>query len=379
MSTYLTPNMNLNVPIVGVEPGPAWASDINNCFGSVIGGGIDSHDHSPGKGVQITPAGLNISSDLNFLVNNATGLRSARLSPGTVNGASDLNAIYVNNAGDLFYINGSGSQVRLTNGGSIAGTAGSITGLPSGTASAAYLSGPGTFQFQSATNTPANLDAASIILRNQTVSSHSLTLQAPAAMASDYSIVLPALPGVTNILTMDTSGNIVAGLNVDNASLQNSGTVLSIKAGGVTKPMLAALGQQISASSGAFSVSGVTPTVVTNLSVTITTSGRPVWIGLIPDGTNNQSYFGCGNLSSPKVIAATLQILNGASIIGLPTVATGQAFGTPAVSGSFVPVGSVFTIDVPAAGTYTYSIKAYADSAGSSASVNYAKLIAYEL
>lgn len=373
MAIIISPDMQLPIPIVGSEAGPAWANDINNCLGL-----IDAHDHSPGKGVLISPNGLNINADLTLNNNNAIALRTVRFTPNPTIGASDLDAVFVNGV-DLYYVDGNGNQVRLTQSGAVAGTPGSIANLVP-PASASYNSSTGTFIFQSAANTAANLDAESIILRNSAANSKGLTLSPPSGMAADYTLVLPALPSVTNFVTLDSSGNFGAAANVDNSTLQFSGNVLSVKDGGITKPKLAALGQQISASSGAFSSDGTGAVPVTNLSVTITTTGRPIFVGLIPDGNiTNASSFGVANLSSPNSIIGYAQILNGSTIIAISSVAAGQAFSSLTVAGSFVPVGSVYTIDTPSAGTITYSVNIHADVSSSSVSMLYAKLIAYEL
>ena len=54
----LSPNMSMPVPTVAVAPGPGWATNLD---ASLIH--IDSHNHSSGQGVQITPAGININTD----------------------------------------------------------------------------------------------------------------------------------------------------------------------------------------------------------------------------------------------------------------------------------------------------------------------------
>ncbi len=251
MSSTISPNMNLVIPTVGGEPGPNYALDINSSL-SVI----DQHNHAFGNGVQITPSGLDINSDLAFNTQNATLLRSARFVPQSAALAlpTDLGAIYV--AGlDLYYNNTAGTAIRLTQNGSIVGTAGSISGLPSGTASASYASG--TFVWESATSTGANMDFASAILRNATASSHGLTLEPPSAMTADYTITLPSLPSATNIVTMDTSGNLNANLNVDNSSIIISSNQLTVGPGGITPAMLSSaiaggMTYQVFNSSGTF-------------------------------------------------------------------------------------------------------------------------------
>lgn len=202
MGTTNSPDMNLPIPNVGSEQGPQYAIDINNCLTL-----IDAHDHTPGRGVQITPLGMNINLDLSFNSNNALSLRSSRYVPQSapLSGSSDLGCVYVSGV-DLYYNDVGGNQIRLTQGGSPAGGAGSISGLPSGTASASYSGG--TFIFQSATNTAANIDGASFLLRNSSANSKALTLSPPNAMGSNFGITLPSLPSVKGIITIDSSGTM---------------------------------------------------------------------------------------------------------------------------------------------------------------------------
>lgn len=210
-NNYLTPNMNLLVPIPTLEASPNWAYDLNTSLAT-----IDSHNHSTGNGVQITPTGLNINADLTFGNFNAIQLRSTRFtdqgSPLTAS-APDLECLY-GSSGNLYWNSGGGSQVQITNGGSLAGAAGTITGLPSGTASAAFQSSSGTFQFQSASGVAATIDGGALAVRYSgsypTLTGNYILLQAPSSISSAYSITLPAassIPGAgTYALTLNTSG-----------------------------------------------------------------------------------------------------------------------------------------------------------------------------
>lgn len=205
----ISANMSLPVPGVGVTTGPQFATDINSCLDI-----IDQHDHSSGLGVKVTPAGLNISSDLSFVSNNATNLRSVRMTAqaSPIALASDIGCIFVSGV-DLYFNDINGNHVRITQSGAVAGTPGSISNLVA-PASAAYVSGSSTFVWQSNTLTPANMDAASYILRNLSASSNGLTLNPPAAMGSNFSITLPTLPASTSWMQIDTSGNITASVPV---------------------------------------------------------------------------------------------------------------------------------------------------------------------
>lgn len=203
-NVIITPNMNLPNPVPSVDPGPDYANNLSNALNV-----IDEHTHVPGQGVPVPPAGLNINADLPFQNNNLTGAKSVRFQPqpSALSGAMDLGAIYVVGP-DLYYNDGSGNQVKITTGGSVNAGAGSISGLPSGTASVAYSGG--TYTFQSATATSAVLDLGSAILRDNTASSKGLTLSPPNSMAADYTITLPPLPSVTSFLTIDASGTVAS-------------------------------------------------------------------------------------------------------------------------------------------------------------------------
>jgi microcystin-dependent protein len=232
-NTTISPNMMMPIPVVSVDPGPDWATNINSCLSI-----IDGHNHSLGTGVQITPSGLNINADLTIQDNNLTNVRTIRFFPqsAALSGGSDIGCLY--EAGvDLYYNDGSGNQIRITQSGSVAGSAGTITGLPSGTASAAYSGG--TFVFQSATSTAATIDAGSYIFRNLTASSNGVTVSPVNSLGSNYSLFLPTLPGSTSIMQLDNAGNITAALAVDNSTLQNTGTVLKVKSGGITNTQIA--------------------------------------------------------------------------------------------------------------------------------------------
>lgn len=204
MSTIISPSMGLPVPVVGVEPGPDWASDINACMSI-----IDSHNHTPGSGVFITPDAIDINSDLTMANNDLTNARSVRfyLQGGALAGAADLACLYAQTNGDLYFNDGSGNVVRITQSGSVTGATGTITGLPSGTASASFAAA--TFTFQSATSTPAIMNFGTIILGQTVASGKNVTIAAAGSQPANYSLTLPlALPAIQSSLTSDASGNL---------------------------------------------------------------------------------------------------------------------------------------------------------------------------
>lgn len=378
-NTILTTYMNLPNPVPGVDPGPDYA---NNLYSSLVI--LDQHDHSPGSGQQIAPNGININTDLPFQGNNATVLRSVRFQPQTVPIAAsspDLGALY--EAGvDLYYNDGAGNQIRITQSGSVTGAAGTITGLPSGTASASYVSADGTFVFDQATATAANMDIATLILRYPgsypTPAGNFIAIQAPVSLSTGYAFTLPAnTPASSNsFLTSDTSGTL-GYTNADESTLTVSSNLIQIKPQGVTQGLLAprAVGQTVGAggvalspSCGTFSTNSTSGVAVTNLNVQLTTTGRPVMLMLAADTSGNGTDF-FFNISTNILLSfnnSTLSSNVGSYLLAAPS--------------SVLPAGHLAAIDLGVAGvpgTYTYIVTM--KSGGGLVGLNYGVLIAYEL
>lgn len=366
MANFTTsPNMNLTIPTVSVDPGPDWASNINASLTA-----IDQHDHSSGKGVQITPSGLNINSDLTLNSNNLISARTVRLFTNAVQPvlATDLGCVYRFGA-DLYYNDGTGNIIRITQSGSVSGSSGTITGLPSGTASAAFSAASGTFVFQQSTSTAANMDVGSLIIRYPgsypTPTGNYILIEAPSSLATGYVLTLPAIPAQTNVMTLDTSGNISSTTWNTVANNRTRSIGATVSAGGVA----------VSASCGSFSTTSSSSVAVTNLSVTITTSGRPVQLMIISDGLGSSARWGVSNFGSSSV-SGVYSYVRGTTVIGQYTC---QASGSGTVSSDFIAPAQ--TLDAVAAGTYTYTVRVnIIPVAGSPAfSAENFVLVAYEL
>lgn len=350
--------MALPVPVVNTDPGPDYASNVNLCLGV-----IDSHNHSPGYGVPVTPSGLLINADLSFGINNATTLRSVRFSSqgSVISGASDLDCLYVV-AKDLYYNDGSGNQVRITQSGAVAGSPGSISGLSS-PASAAYSSSTSTFIFQSAANTPANIDGGSFIFRDITANSFGITMSAPASLAANYSLTLfPSLPGGRVAVTVDSSGNLGSG--TFSAAQLTTQTVtqglLAPISSGVT---VSAGGIAISGSSGSFiATGGGGEGTVTNCAVTITTTGRPVILFLqaTPPPTGGTSLFSVFTTASNGTYNLNVRFYNGSTLVGEDVLQFEAGLAIGGGCGQAYPAGSFYHVDMSingTPGTYTYQLK----------------------
>lgn len=173
-----------------------------------------------------------------------------------------------------------------------------------------------------------------------------------------------------------TAGKIATGV-FDNSTLEHTGSVVRIKDGGVTQAKRASLGQQLSSSSSSFTTSSTSLVDVTNLSLSITTTGRPVFVGLIPAGSS-ASYLSISNGTGDTDITGQAAILRDGTVIARTELEAKGATSAGSL-GSQVPVGGLFFIEQPAAGTYTYKVQAAAGEASTGMSVNNAKLVAYEL
>ena len=218
MPTPISPNMFLALPVPTVTEGPQYAADITNNFSI-----IDNHDHSPGSGTPIPFNALSANQDLSL---NSFSLADAS-SIVLVNQAfppATSGSLYMQ-GNDLYFKDGSGAfDVKITSGNSV-NVSGSVgfTGLPSGTASAAFIPGTGTFRFQSSTNTGAQLDVGPVIIRKQSASSKGITLVPANAIAADYTLTLPAaVPAADSLVQCDNSGNLSF---VSTGSVVPSGTV----------------------------------------------------------------------------------------------------------------------------------------------------------
>lgn len=256
-----SPNMGLPVPVASVTDGPEWAQDIQSSLNI-----IDSHTHVPGSGVPITPDGLNINSDLTVNANDILDIYSLVL---TTNISTPSNLALYSDGTNLYYKDGGGTAIQITSAGSVNAGAGSITGLPSGTASATYTALTGTFTWQQATSTAANMDSATLIVRYPgsypTPSGNYIAIQAPTALATGYSLTLPTNVPAANgaFVTSDTSG-VLSYTNVDNSTVEISSSTLRVKALGIGTSQLA----NLAVTTGKIADSAVTTAKILDSNVT---------------------------------------------------------------------------------------------------------------
>ena len=321
--------------------------------------------------------------------------------------SSTINALYVA-GGDLYYNDKNGASIQLTAGGGINAVNQAIPGVVS-PVSFAYSAGK--FTAKSANTTFAKLEISDVLLYENTAGiSNAVTLKSPTSLAASYSVIFPAaVPAAKRYVSMDATGALSNASTADTVAGEITTTGANAIASSVTatganaifgavstvqstQANLAAVartrvvktdgtdpgvgGVVISPTCGAANTSASTITLVSNLSVTLSTSGRPVRVQLISDGDTTfgsaMGAYGPGTASN-----GLFQLLRGASILQVENInVTASATG-----GSLridVPVSSFGHTDVPASGVCTYTVR-FRSITGSAVFCNYAKLVAYEL
>lgn len=146
----------------------------------------------------------------------------------------------------------------------------------------------------------------------------------------------------------------------------------------VTRAKLEALGNQTSSSIDIFSTASPFGTLVdiidsldlSTTNITITTTGRPVMLMALSSSTNP--------LTPGQFDNCTIAFLRGALPVGVYGSST-EISPTPAATIGYLPVSSLSHIDTPPAGTYTYKMQASRTSTTRSCSVQYLRLVGYEL
>ncbi len=140
------------------------------------------------------------------------------------------------------------------------------------------------------------------------------------------------------------------------------------------KANIAAVGQQVSASSGNFTTTSTSYVDVTNLSVSITSTGRPVILLITSDAAGSAASIGSSASSSTGPMV-TVNILRDATT----TVYEGRVYAAAgAALISSVPP-SIIALDAVAAGTYAYKVQLKSNAGTVTANVLNSVLKAYEM
>lgn len=201
-----TPFMTLTLPGVGAggTPGTTWASYLNTALTT-----IDLHDHTSGKGTQVPTAGLSIDADLDFNTNGILDTEFVQLS--TLVAKPTPTVTLYSKGVDLYFQDGSGNEVRITQSAALAGSAssgfGGDYGLGDELATYSDLTKTYSFLQDTSPSVPAKLYSADISIGEATTSPNVITIKSPTSLAASYNLTLPtALPASTKKLQVSSSG-----------------------------------------------------------------------------------------------------------------------------------------------------------------------------
>jgi len=163
---------------------------------------------------------------------------------------------------------------------------------------------------------------------------------------------------------------------VDTAQIVDDAvTTAKIVDDAVTQAKLGAANYGISSDCNTYTYSGTSYADITNLSVTITTTGRPVVVKLI--GNANDSYVQVSRTTA-STTSATLQFLEDGSA---PQEQGMWSLVSPAPTSLsvLIPTSAFQGFFVPAAGSHTYKVQGKTQNALDVLTVREARLVAYEL
>jgi hypothetical protein len=184
---------------------------------------------------------------------------------------------------------------------------------------------------------------------------------ATAATATNASVAASVVPGA------------ITGVSLAQGAVQTA----NIAAGAVSWTNLAPRQAGASVGAGGVAVSQSCGNNVTaNLAVTIATSGRPVFVGLMPDSSGSTAYVYASSPSQGAGFGWTASIARDSTAIGTLGVSMSAYYPWATDVAEEMPVTTIQTIDFPPAGSHTYSLRFAGSGLGG---VNNCVLVAFEL
>ncbi len=209
------------IPTVGVTLGPAYATAVNAVLTEM----------RTTLNAKVTPSGIDMNADLTMLSGGTrygfTNVNRVSLyqQPSLLSAATYPAALYANSAGELYFNDGASNQVKITSGGGLNGTPGSITGAGYGSAGVEvnWDSGAGDYHMYSGSGTYADVNARAFQISDASSNLLRLTV---GSMSANYTLTLPAaVPGANTLMTMDASGNVTNTGTPTTTSMTTTGTM----------------------------------------------------------------------------------------------------------------------------------------------------------
>jgi hypothetical protein len=222
------------------------------------------------------------------------------------------------------------------------------------------------------------------VLNNETVTASSLADGAVTTpKLADGSVTTPKLAddAVTSVKIADSgvaTNNLAANAVTTAKIAANAVTTAKIADNTVTTAKMAASNIEVSTSgTGTFANGSGSAVDVTNLTDSITTNGRPVFIKVQANGAN-ASYIQIGDTVDGATAEVRFRLFRGATEIAEYSFQI-TANASTATLVSRIPPGCLDYIDQPSAGTYTYKFTVEVAGANDSVTVNNCELVLVEL
>lgn len=224
-----TTNMSLDLPVVGVTPGPIYSVKIKEALET-----IDDHDHTSGKGAKIPASGLNIQTDLELNGNALTETESVEFTSQSATLSGNEKIYSVN--GELYYNNDDGTPVKITSGAGLnlasTGTIGGDYGGVGVTADVSYSDLSKVFSFTRASGVGAEITCSEVNLQYPTTGTAPVTIKAPNITSGSYDITLPEAQADTDDVIAFTSAGVASFRSIDGTTgeltVSKSGTAFTL-------------------------------------------------------------------------------------------------------------------------------------------------------
>ena len=214
-----TTNMGLSKPTLAGDAA-TWDDQINASLDL-----IDTHNHTTGAGVQIPAGGLNLTTDLTL--NGTCALTNAKALAFTTQASYTVSkSLWVKTSdGELYWRNASGTDVKMTSGGTLnIAIVGGIVGDYAASAAAVYYDDSAqAYRFLEAAPSPNSWSRVQCgdldLYEHASGIANRVRISSPTGLAASYALTLPAaLPGSTSILQVSSAGAITASNTVANAA-----------------------------------------------------------------------------------------------------------------------------------------------------------------